>query len=97
MRVEKKDIDIIVNTIKASIADAAVFLFGSRVDDSKRGGDIDIFLTTSQTVSLPEKISLLTQFERQGIYRKIDLIIQSPDNKHDTLYHEVKQTGIRLC
>ena len=97
MRVDNKDIDIIVETIKEKVADAAVYLFGSRADDAKRGGDIDLFLNTSRAVSLSEKISLLTQLERKGINRKVDLIIQTPEHKQDIIYQEVQQKGIRLC
>ncbi|MBN2657979.1 MAG: nucleotidyltransferase domain-containing protein [Spirochaetales bacterium] len=97
MRVSQNQLDIIVKTIKGSIEDAAVFLFGSRVDDEKKGGDIDLFLLTDHSVRLTEKISILTQLEKKGIERKVDLIISTPENRYDKLYSEVLNTGIRLC
>ena len=43
MRLRPKEIDAIAQAAKgAFVAGTAVFLFGSRVDDSKRGGDAAI-------------------------------------------------------
>lgn len=97
MRIEKEQLDFIENTLKNRFSDAVIYLFGSRADDTKRGGDIDLFLITNQKNSLRDKIHLLTQLESGGIQRKIDLIIQSPDHPQDKLYEEVLRKGIRLC
>lgn len=97
MRLNHKEQKIIISTIKDMFADAELYLFGSRADDNQRGGDIDLFLTASKHISLSEKINLLTRFERRGIERKVDLIIQDPDQRKPTLFNEVLQKGIRLC
>ncbi len=97
MRLSSTEQGIIISTVRKFSPDASIYLFGSRVDDTKRGGDIDLFLSTSHPVSLEEKISMLTQFERRGIERKVDLVIQSPDQDQPTIYEEVVQKGIQLC
>jgi predicted nucleotidyltransferase len=97
VRLSQHDTAIILSTIKNRIPDAEVFLFGSRADDNRKGGDIDIFLNTSNTVTVSEKMKLLVQLERKGIQRRVDLIIQTPEKQKPTLYHEVITKGIRLC
>jgi len=97
MRISIEQIDVITDTLRSSISDASVYLFGSRIDDSKRGGDIDIFLLTEQVVELRDKIRLLSQLERKGIARKVDLVISSPGHPNEKIYREVMDKGIRLC
>lgn len=60
----------------------ALFLFGSRVDDKAKGGDIDLLLTISpqdeQTVRLRKHIFLREIKARIG-EQKIDLVIATQD------------------
>lgn len=61
--------------------DTAVWLFGSRVDDTKKGGDIDLLLRPSPIATeqpFPKKVKMLTLLERLLGERKIDLIIEQP-------------------
>ena len=44
MRLKKEEIEIIKTTVQKHLPGTDVYLFGSRVDDSKRGGDIDILI-----------------------------------------------------
>ena len=64
-------------------AGASVWLFGSRVDDSKKGGDIDLLVRPSATAAeqpFAKKIKMLSLLERQLGERKIDLVIEQPDD-----------------
>ncbi len=59
--------------------DAEVWLFGSRVDDAKKGGDIDLLVRPSFTAveqTFVKKIKMLTLLERLLGERKIDLVIE---------------------
>ena len=42
MRITEREKTVIINAVKNADPDAKVWLFGSRTDDSKKGGDIDI-------------------------------------------------------
>ena len=42
MRITENQKNVIIDAVKNSDPNAKVWLFGSRVDDSKKGGDIDI-------------------------------------------------------
>jgi predicted nucleotidyltransferase len=58
--------------------EARVWLFGSRVDDSRRGGDIDLLVQTralSADAALRCKIRMLGLLESRLGERKIDIVI----------------------
>jgi predicted nucleotidyltransferase len=42
MRITEQQKNVIVNAVKSADPNAQVWLFGSRADDSKKGGEIDI-------------------------------------------------------
>ena len=96
MRLTKDDIVIIKSTILKYIPDAKIFLFGSRVDDRKKGGDIDIFVQTSEKITLKEEIKILTEIEINGIDRKVDLVIQAPNKKKQPIFQTAIKEGVRL-
>ena len=52
MRLSQSIYSSIKNRIQQSIPDADVFLFGSRVDDFGKGGDIDLLLLTDERLPL---------------------------------------------
>jgi predicted nucleotidyltransferase len=44
MRLSKNQVEIIKQVVFDIFGESEIYLFGSRVDDSKRGGDIDLFV-----------------------------------------------------
>ncbi len=70
MRLEEKD--LIKKIIRQKLGNVKIYLFGSRMYDNKKGGDIDIYIDKKLTSK--EKIELLTEFTLNGIERKIDLV-----------------------
>ncbi len=73
-----------INAIKESIAlfdpDAKVYLFGSRVHDDLKGGDIDL-LIFSDNLSLRDEIKIkLKLYDALG-EQKIDLVRAKESNK----------------
>lgn len=92
-------------TATAFGADARVWLFGSRVDDRKRGGDIDLLVQPAAsggeadkdpaTATLTRKLRLLGLLERQLGERKIDVIIETPGDTRP-IVQIAHATGIQL-
>jgi predicted nucleotidyltransferase len=44
MRLTENEINIIRNEIKRKVGDCKIYIFGSRVDDNVKGGDVDIYI-----------------------------------------------------
>lgn len=73
-----------------------VYIFGSRVDDNKRGGDIDIFIKTSSVPDLLEtKIAYIQALEKELGEQKIDVVID--DGKYQKAIYEIaEKEGIEI-
>ena len=51
-----------------------VYLFGSRTDDTAKGGDIDLLVLSSQ-INLMSKLTILAKLHQLLVERKIDIAI----------------------
>ena len=81
------------DTIHKADVDAAIYLFGSRVDDTAKGGDIDLWVL-SKKINLMAKLDILAQLHQRLGARKIDIAIY-PDSS-SPFPRMVMQTGVRL-
>ena len=80
MRLSEDIRKFLAKNIRAIRADAKIYLFGSRADDSKRGGDIDILVIDNTKLTLREKIEIIVQFDKTFGEQKLDLISFSPED-----------------
>jgi predicted nucleotidyltransferase len=81
------------DAIHQADVDAEVYLFGSRTDDTARGGDIDL-LVLSKRIGLMKKLEILAQLHEKLGERKIDIAI-FPDTKRPFAKIALEK-GIRL-
>jgi uncharacterized protein len=86
------------NTIKTSLQalyiDADIIIFGSRADNNKQGGDIDIAIKTniSSAEFNQKKILFFTDLLRKGIDIKVDLV-QFYAEMNGLLKSEIERKG----
>ena len=77
-------------------SDARVWLFGSRVDDSKRGGDIDLLIEARRKPALRQTLTVQARLEQQlGI--PVDLITSGPEVSQTPIMHIARLTGVPLA
>jgi predicted nucleotidyltransferase len=74
MRLRDAERSTIVQAIRSADPDAAVYLFGSRVDDSAKGGDIDL-LVVSKKIDVMGKLDILAALHQQLGDQRIDLVV----------------------
>ena len=80
--------------------DANIWLFGSRVDDNKRGGDIDLLIETKElevTTIVRAELAFLTKLQMKLGEQKIDVLIDYPTRQYTPpIFAIAKETGIQL-
>ena len=76
MRITPLEKQTIKQTVASIDPEAKVYLFGSRIDDTLKGGDIDL-LVLSSTITLMDKLDLLAGLHQKLGDQKIDLVVQS--------------------
>ncbi len=83
----------IQQAIHSADPEAIVFLFGSRVDDDSKGGDIDL-LVLSTKIDLMKKLDILVELHQKLGERKIDLVVF--ENADRPFAQLAIKSGIRL-
>ncbi len=86
MRLSEKEIKVLKTAAqKVWGANVKVRLFGSRTDDTKKGGDIDLLINPGRNLNTRElvlsKANFLSQLFISMGEQKIDVIIESPEKE----------------
>lgn len=89
MRLQKRIIDKINYAVQNSFGNVNVYLFGSRVDDTKKGGDIDIAIESnlSREDFRKTKVKLISYLIISGFDFKIDIV--NYNTKDDLLKNQI--------
>jgi predicted nucleotidyltransferase len=94
MRLSPLELNAIRQTLLGADPNRRVWLFGSRADDSRRGGDIDLYLEASQPISLKESLAL--EYRLTSLCgTKVDLLIRNPGQPERPI-HEIARKGVPL-
>ena len=74
MRLSTDEIRLLKSTLQELSNEAKLYLFGSRLDDHKRGGDIDL-LVVSKTLKMRDLRPLRIKFFEKFGEQKIDILL----------------------
>ncbi len=93
MRLKKDEVLIIKSAVHRLDPNAQIFLFGSRVHDEKKGGDIDL-LIFSNFLTFLDKAAIKTEIFKQIEEQRIDITIAKDDS--DPFVKIALEEGIAL-
>lgn len=65
-----------------------VALFGSRVNDQMRGGDIDLFISNADEYSLKKKVIFLAEIKKRIGDQKIDVVFDNESTKRQSRFYK---------
>jgi predicted nucleotidyltransferase len=94
VRLTPYEIEAIKEAFIETFGGGKIYLFGSRVDDTKRGGDIDLYIIPSSRDALTsKKIEFLVALKQKIGEQKIDVVI---DRGGDNPIYLAGRKGIEL-
>ena len=81
MRLSTNEINLIKNKVNIIFGETIIYLFGSRIDDGKKGGDIDLYIISEVNEDLfKKKIKLKTILE-DLLFKPVDIVIAKDENR----------------
>lgn len=99
MRLTDPERQIIKHKIQQILGTATrVFLFGSRLDDQAKGGDIDLLVEVIEPINNPAELAakISAQLMRALNGRKVDVLIAAPNLTSLPIHQIATQQGICL-
>lgn len=97
MRISNALKEKIVAALTEQFGQVGIILYGSRTDDSRKGGDYDIAIDSQLNIAEfnQRKAKFLAQMIRAGYDLPFDLVQLASVN--ELLRNEISQKGITLC
>ena len=72
-----------------------LYLYGSRADDARRGGDIDVYLQASHPIDLKTRLGVQYRLEL-ACDTRVDLLIQNPGQPVQPIHQIAIEQGVLL-
>lgn len=96
MRLKANEITAIIAAARSAFGEnAQVWLFGSRTDDSKRGGDIDLYIEADE-LSLAEQLKFTSLLWPIFGEQKIDAVFYQRGKQRTAFQYYARAVGIEL-
>ena len=95
MRLAANEIKAIREEIRRLDPLAEIYLYGSRADDSARGGDIDL-LVVSDRLGFRDVLRLRTAILDRIGWQQLDLFVRRRDQLDEPMAALARETGTRL-
>mgnify|MGYP001128587295 CR=1 FL=1 len=78
--------------------DARVRLFGSRLDDDAKGGDIDLLVEVNEPIDVPAELAarLSVKVMRACNGRKVDVVLAAPNLEVMPIHEIARRQGVLL-
>lgn len=99
MRLTESQVQMIKQVVAMLAGESAqVILFGSRVDDDKKGGDVDLLVTLWDEVDHPAELSAKISARLMRLFqgRKVDVLLSAPNLKTLPIHSVAKHKGVIL-
>ena len=94
VRLKEEQIDCLKSSLKQLASDAKLYLFGSRVDNTKRGGDIDLLIISDKLTKKDIRLLRVEFFKHFG-EQKLDIVLDSGEMK-DLFIRYIFQKAVLL-
>ena len=95
MRLSADEVKAICEEVRRLDSNAEIFLYGSRTDDSARGGDIDL-LVVSDKLGFRDVLRLRTAILDRIGWQQLDLVVRRCDQLSEPLVASARESGVRL-
>lgn len=86
MRLYKEQIDVLKNKLTTLSSSAKLYLFGSRVNDDLKGGDIDLLVVSDELTKKDLRLLRVEFFKHFG-EQKLDIILDNGELKTPFVKH----------
>jgi len=93
MRLQSNEIAQIREAISKEFGESEIYIFGSQLDSSKRGGDIDIFIIPQSRKELLTKGAKVKFVLEERLLKPIDILIHS---NFDREIEQIALKGIKI-
>lgn len=95
MRLSTAELQSVRSILGALDPTGRIYLYGSRTDDKRRGGDIDVYLQASRPIDL--KTQLGTQYRLElACDTRVDLLVKNPEQAMQPIHQIAVEQGILL-
>jgi len=95
MRLGANEVEAIREEVRRLDPAAEIYLYGSRVNDAARGGDIDL-LVVSDTLGFRDLLRLRTRILDRIGWQELDLLVRRRDQLTEPMAALALETGTRL-
>ena len=99
MRLNAEQIEVIRKATRSVFGQGAmVRVFGSRLDDKVKGGDIDLLVECPEAVAdrLKKTLTLTARLQRALGDQPIDILVTDPSTQIQRVHELARRTGVTL-